>query len=365
MKLFGKKKKHIADSADRSSSTNVDMTNPTRSSFDANDHRAFSPIEPNLKQNQQEGAYMLHRAETGNNTSLNTNSTSEAISEYSLMEIDGKPIYIVKQARGYLSVLFSLVQLGILVTMMVQCGVAPMKMNPMIGPYPDALSYWGGKNSYEILYDGEYWRLVSPILLHAGVIHLVCNVAVQLDVGAFFEKEWGSFVWLIVYLSSAISGTILSVIVSPNTIGVGSSGSVCGLFGAKLAESLCRAKESTKRPDRQLSHSILCEQFGSTLCSVILILVFSFIPFVDWAAHVGGLLGGFVVGILLFSWGIKTPRYRYGMFFFGLITTAALYGTASLHMVNESKNQVAEEIADVCQYYQQFYDDYECRCQMK
>jgi membrane associated rhomboid family serine protease len=162
--------------------------------------------------------------------------------------------------------------------MMIQCGVASMKINPMIGPNPDVLSTWGAKNSYNILYLNEYWRLFSPIMLHAGIFHLLCNVGVQLDTGAFFEREWGSFIWLIVYLSSAASGSILSVIVSPNTIGVGSSGAVCGLFGAKIAEALCRCKESTKTTAKELSHAILCEQFGSTLCTVILILVFSFIP---------------------------------------------------------------------------------------
>lgn len=104
----------------------------------------------------------------------------------------------------------------------------------MVGPYPDALNYWGGKNAYYILNNYEYWRLVSPIMLHAGVFHLLCNVGVQLDTGAFWEREWGSVIWLIVYLVSAVWGSILSVIVIPNSVGVGSSGAVCGLFGAKL-----------------------------------------------------------------------------------------------------------------------------------
>jgi hypothetical protein len=201
----------------------------------------------------------------------------EVDEDYNLI-IDGEPVYVVKQKRGYLSIFFSLAQTVILFGMMIQCGVASMKINPMIGPNPDVLSTWGAKNSYNILYLNEYWRLFSPIMLHAGIFHLLCNVGVQLDTGAFFEREWGSFIWLIVYLSSAASGSILSVIVSPNTIGVGSSGAVCGLFGAKIAEALCRCKESTKTTAKELSHAILCEQFGSTLCTVILILVFSFIP---------------------------------------------------------------------------------------
>lgn len=133
-----------------------------------------------LHQQQQ---HSRTKSTTGTNTRMESYSLSNNTDDYALMELDGKPIYIVKQSRGYLSILFSMTQTMILLIMMVQCGIAPMKMNPMIGPYPDALSYWGGKNSYEILYDGEYWRMVSPILLHAGIIHLICNVAVQLDAG--------------------------------------------------------------------------------------------------------------------------------------------------------------------------------------
>jgi uncharacterized membrane protein (DUF106 family) len=51
--------------------------------------------------------------------------------------------------------------------------------------------------------------------------------------------------------------------------------------------------ESQKTEQAKLSHDILCEQFGTVLCSVILILAFSFIPYVDWAAHVVRLLSYF------------------------------------------------------------------------
>mmetsp|Transcript_226 Transcript_226/g.361 ORF Transcript_226/g.361 Transcript_226/m.361 type:complete len:373 (+) Transcript_226:164-1282(+) len=298
------------------------------------------------------------------NIQKNPNSNVQVDEDYNLY-IDGEPVYIVKQKKGYLSILFSLAQTVILIGMMIQCSVAPMRINPMIGPYPDALSYWGAKNSYDILYDHEYWRLFTPILLHAGIFHLVCNIAVQLDTGAFFEREWGSFIWLLVYLGSAAAGSILSVIVSPNTIGVGSSGSVCGLFGAKIAEAICRCRESTKTDAKELSHAILCEQFASTLCSVILILVFSFIPYVDWAAHVGGLLGGFLMGIMIFSLQIKTKRWKIGMFAVGLLASVIFYGLGIHQMFNDAKNNVAQEMSDVCGYYQQFFEGYECRCMLE
>jgi membrane associated rhomboid family serine protease len=187
--------------------------------------------------------------------------------------------YVVKQKYGYFAILFSLAQTVILTLMMVKCGIAPFKINPMIGPYPDALSEWGGKNAVNILDDQEYWRLLTPILLHAGVIHLFCNVAVQLETGAFFEREWGSLNWLIVYLTSAVGSSILSCIFMPNSVSVGSSGAVMGIFGGKLAEIICRCCESKKTVQARVAHEVRREQLGGVLCSVALVMAFSFIPY--------------------------------------------------------------------------------------
>jgi membrane associated rhomboid family serine protease len=188
-------------------------------------------------------------------------------------------IYLVRQRYGYFSMLFSLAQVIILIIMMCSCGVAPLKINPMVGPYPDALSEWGGKNAVNILEDGEWWRLMTPILLHAGVIHLLCNIAVQLETGAFFEREWGSRNWLIIYLVSAVGSSVLSVIVMPDAISVGSSGAVMGLFGGKIAEVICRYCESTETEQGRVGHQVRKEQCAGVMCSVIIVLLFSFIPY--------------------------------------------------------------------------------------
>ena len=55
-------------------------------------------------------------------------------------EEEEEEVYIVRQEYGYLSIFFSTVQGIILALMMWQCGIAPMEINPMVGPYPDALS---------------------------------------------------------------------------------------------------------------------------------------------------------------------------------------------------------------------------------
>mmetsp|Transcript_25202 Transcript_25202/g.37102 ORF Transcript_25202/g.37102 Transcript_25202/m.37102 type:complete len:320 (+) Transcript_25202:19-978(+) len=276
---------------------------------------------------------------------------------------EDEDVYIVKQKHGYFSILFSISQVGVLAAMMIQCGIAPLRLNPMIGPYPDALSYWGGKNAYLILEEDENWRLITPIFLHAGILHLVGNVAVQMDAGAFFEQEWGSINWLVIYLSSAIGSSMLSCIVMPDYVSVGSSGAVCGLFGAKLAEVFCRACESQKTRQGRIGHEIRKEQLGGVLCSVIVVGLFSFIPFVDWGAHLGGLLTGMAVGMVIFSCSIVTLCWRLFWFLTGAALTVRGFTAAANFMYGGL--EPSQDLEDVCGYYAQFFDDYECNCQLE
>lgn len=279
------------------------------------------------------------------------------------VDSNGNEVYIVKLEHGYLSIIFSVVQTIILIFMMIQCKIAPMKINPMFGPYPDALSYWGGKNAYLILEDNEWWRLITPIFLHAGVIHLICNIAVQLDTCAFFEREWGSKKWLLIYVTSAVGSSILSVISLPNTISVGSSGAVCGLFGGKLAEIVCRSFESQKTQQGRIGHEIRSGQLRHIIVSVVLIAAFSFIPYVDWAAHLGGFVTGLFIGFLLFSTKVKTFNWSIMWLITGTVLTAASFCLAFYQMY--SSVDTAEELKDLCGYYKKNFDDYECNCMLK
>eukprot|EP00547_Thalassionema_nitzschioides_P001490 CAMPEP_0194206390 /NCGR_PEP_ID=MMETSP0156-20130528/5439_1 /TAXON_ID=33649 /ORGANISM="Thalassionema nitzschioides, Strain L26-B" /LENGTH=321 /DNA_ID=CAMNT_0038932911 /DNA_START=130 /DNA_END=1095 /DNA_ORIENTATION=+ len=282
-------------------------------------------------------------------------------SNNNFQESDEEEVYLVKQEYGYFAYLFSFAQTVILIIMMWQCSVAPLNINPMIGPYPDALSEWGGKNAVNIIDDGEWWRLLTPMMLHAGVIHLFSNIAVQLESGAFFEREWGSLNWLIIYCVSAVGSSILSVIFMPNSISVGSSGAVMGLFGAKLAEVMCRCCESEDSRQKRVAHTVRKEQCGGTLCAVTLVMAFSFIPYVDWAAHLGGLLAGLLAGFAVFSCSMEMMMSRIFWFLLGTAVTVTAF-VMSLNYMYSGVIDPAEELRDVCGYYQQFFDDYECHC---
>jgi membrane associated rhomboid family serine protease len=54
----------------------------------------------------------------------------------------------------------------------------------MLGPWPSALVIQGAKVTALVVYRGQWWRLLTPLLLHAGLIHLVVNLGIQLRIGA-------------------------------------------------------------------------------------------------------------------------------------------------------------------------------------
>mmetsp|Transcript_37579 Transcript_37579/g.112649 ORF Transcript_37579/g.112649 Transcript_37579/m.112649 type:complete len:355 (-) Transcript_37579:277-1341(-) len=277
---------------------------------------------------------------------------------------DGKvnlmDVYEFKQSHGYLSILFSITQTLILIAMVVQCGLAPMSVNPMVGPYPDVLSYWGSTNSALIIEDGEKWRLVSPVLLHAGLFHLIGNVGVQMDSGVFFEKEWGSLIWVVIYISGAIGASMISIITKPESISVGSSGAVMALFGAKMSEVFCRCCESKNNIHGIVGHLVRKQQCIGVVGGVTLVMLMSFIPYVDWGAHLGGLIAGMAVGMVIFSCYIKSLVYRLIWFLIGAILTAVGFAETAKYLFNDV--EPVDELRDVCEYYKQFFDGYECSC---
>jgi membrane associated rhomboid family serine protease len=92
------------------------------------------------------------------------------------------------------------------------------QVNPMIGPWPDVLVNDGAKDAAMIMYRDQWWRLLTPMLLHvgrplfrtfphhslhlrnAGVVHILVNVLVQLRVGVYLEYTWGRFTWSTIYV---------------------------------------------------------------------------------------------------------------------------------------------------------------------
>ena len=145
----------------------------------------------------------------------------------------------------------------------------------------DVVLYYGAKIN-ERLAAGEAWRLVTPIFLHAGLLHIGVNMYSLWALGPAVERFFGHGRFLVVYLLSGMSGVLLSLVMSPNP-SVGASGAIFGLLGA-LAAFL-------------YLHRATFGQFGAMqlrqLLFVALInLGLGLSPGIDNWGHVGGLLAG-------------------------------------------------------------------------
>lgn len=176
----------------------------------------------------------------------------------------------------------------------------------------DVLFVMGGKVASNIA-AGEYWRLITPIMLHAGLFHLLINVFTQCMFGIQLEREWGASQIAVIYAVAGIYGNVLSVLFAPNALSIGCSGSVFGLFGAQVAYIV-----GMWRQLGDLQKKMLLLSLG---LSFLFIFAFSFGVGVDMSAHLGGFLAGLVLGLGFFSnkwdpnnwWALYGPYIAYSI----------------------------------------------------
>ena len=349
-------------------SRHQDERRTRRSNSSNNDEEYGDPIELPASTNRTATTsdYQLEINAADNNAALLLNNKKNKQRTWSFRGDPEEAHYV--QHYAPFSTLFVVAQCIILTLMMIKCGVAPLQINPMIGPGPDVLDYWGAKNAYKILENGETYRLFTPVFLHAGIIHLLGNVMVQIDAGNTWEKEWGSLIWLLVYIGSTLGSSIFSCCFMPDNISVGSSGAVMGLFGAKFAEIALLCCEKGKTRQERWANTMRNRQACQVIGGIILVMAMSFIPFVDWAAHVGGVIAGFVFGIVCFSFqlgrrdSIVSWVFVALWFIVGLGGVIAYYVMMLVYMYTEV--EANPDLKDVCAYYQQFFENYECTCQI-
>lgn len=145
----------------------------------------------------------------------------------------------------------------------------------------ETLIKWGAKVNY-LIANGEWWRFVTPIFLHIGILHLLMNSIALYYVGPLIERIFGLSRFLFIYLFAGFSGVFASYLLSPS-LSAGASGAIFGCFGALLYFAW-------RFP--QLFFRVM----GWNVIIIISInLIFGFtIQGIDNAGHIGGLIGGFL-----------------------------------------------------------------------
>lgn len=157
----------------------------------------------------------------------------------------------------------------------------------------NVLVFFGAKVNI-LIQQGQWWRLIMPIFLHSGLMHIAVNSVTLYFIGMQIESLFGHWRFTLIYLLSGIVGNIASFVFNTG-ISVGASTALFGLFGAffMLVEAF---RQNT-------AIRAMGQQFA---LFIVLNLAFDlFNPGIDLAGHVGGLLGGFLVANI-----VGVPRIR-------------------------------------------------------
>jgi membrane associated rhomboid family serine protease len=189
---------------------------------------------------------------------------------------------------------------------MVARGVSPLS------PTTENLLAWGA-NYGRLSANGEWWRLATAMFLHVGVIHLLMNMWVLWDAGPLVERMLGHVAFASAYLLAGLAGSCASALWSPDRPSAGASGAIFGIFGV-LGAFLLRQR-------RALPPGALTSLTRSSLFFVGYNVIYGLTnPSIDMAAHLGGLAGGFVVGLPLVH--ALTPEARARMWRRAAVVTA-------------------------------------------
>ncbi len=158
---------------------------------------------------------------------------------------------------------------------------------------PDVLIAFGAKFN-PLIEQGQVWRLITPIFLHIGLMHLLFNSYAIYVIAPQVESFFGAarFVWL--YVLSGAYGVWASFVFSPH-LSAGASGAIFGLIGAEAAFFYRYRSDFGTRGQRQFYNILSVIAFN-------LIMTFS-VSGIDIWGHIGGLLAGLALG-----WTMM-PRY--------------------------------------------------------
>jgi len=198
-----------------------------------------------------------------------------------------------------------------------------------VDPGPETIVRWGGTDA-NILLKGEWWRLVTAVFVHIGIIHIASNMYVFWGLGLIAERLLGRWNFFATYILTGIGGNVLTLLLRPNIIGAGASGAIFGLAGV-LISVLQFGRLSVPR-----------ERLAPLKKEVVKLAVYNLVigavvPGINNVAHLGGLIYGLLLGAMFAgssrSDGEARARFqRIGLVAATLLLAMASYGIKRLYL---------------------------------
>lgn len=164
-------------------------------------------------------------------------------------------------------------------------GVSP------ISPSVEQLIRWGADSGEKVLLGNQWWRVLSSAFVHVGAAHLVMNMWALWLLGTLAEAVLGTYLYSSVYLVCAIAGSLASLYWNPLVVGAGASGALMGILGVLLSV--------LKFAHLPVPREVVRSTTRSLIQGAVLTLAIGLLPRIDNAAHVGGLVCGLLIGLLL------------------------------------------------------------------
>ena len=183
------------------------------------------------------------------------------------------------------------ITIGLIITNIIIFIVLEWKGNSLDAEY---MMEMGAVYPEKIQVDGEYWRLITATFMHFGFSHLLNNMVLLGTAGQILERAIGPLKYLILYLLAGVGGSTLSYVQMLHSgdyaVAAGASGAIFGIVGALLWIVIRnKGHYETLTGKGLVAMIVLCLYYGISTGGV------------DNWGHIGGLIGGFLIGILFYK----------------------------------------------------------------
>jgi membrane associated rhomboid family serine protease/tetratricopeptide (TPR) repeat protein len=198
------------------------------------------------------------------------------------------------------------------------------------GPNNQVLLNFGADQGVRAM-NGEYWRIITNIFVHLGLLHIFMNMWIFAVMGPNVERIYGSLKFLLAYGFAGVIASLTSIYMHPYNISAGASGAVFGIFGLWFGFLLANKKV--------LQENFVKDNMKSAVVFLIMVLASGFMRSgIDNAAHVGGVVAGFMCGFFLCPVFPGDPPWR-KKDFLGIVLMLAV-GYGAFYFANQRTHQL-------------------------